>query len=61
MMTRSFDDCLTLRTEKNSLKEDDLIKKTPLQIPNWHPAKKWTSSLPGNKRTLPFYKDHGCL
>ena len=26
MMTGSFDDCLTLRTEKNSLKKDDLIK-----------------------------------
>ena len=26
MMSGSFDDCLTLRTEKNSLKEDDLTK-----------------------------------
>lgn len=26
MMTESFDDCLTLRTEKNSLKKGDLIK-----------------------------------
>ena len=26
MMTGSFDECLTLRTEQNSLKKDDLIK-----------------------------------
>ena len=45
MMTGSFDECLTLRTEQNSLKKDYVIKCMKISTANCKlaPAKKWTS------------------